>query len=418
MQILHVTHQYRPAIGGAEQYIVDLSEQLAARGHQVTVMTGRSRNYQSWRNELPSSEALDGVEVRRFRCVRRGPATWRLLRYGYDRYFLSHRRCYQPLIWWGNGPVLPGLGWALLREAARFDLVHINNLHYAHAALTYGVARQRGLPVVITPHIHTEQPLTFDVGYMWDVLRGSDHILADTEAEREFLIENGIDHQRITSVGIGIRLEKFPALDQRSCRRDLGLPEDGFIVLFLGRKEEYKGLDMLLEAFAMLRPELPAIHLVAAGTETDHSRALWSRYEELGNMYRWDSVGHSVRLPLLNACNCLVVPSKGEAFGIVYVEAWAVARPVIGAHTRAVSSLISEGKDGFLVTPGSTAVLADQIARLARDGDLARKMGEQGREKVWRRYSLSRTAEIVEGVYRRVLRRRASYSRSTVPSGG
>ena len=156
MRLLHVTHQYRPAIGGAEKYITDLSEELARRGHLVDVFTSRSVDYRTWRNELPAFEQLDGVNVYRFRSLPRTDITWRALRYGLEAYWHTRKRRYEPFIWYGNGPVCPGILRTILQNREQYDLVHINNLHYAHAWLAFQAARLRGLPIVLTPHLHAE----------------------------------------------------------------------------------------------------------------------------------------------------------------------------------------------------------------------------------------------------------------------
>jgi glycosyltransferase involved in cell wall biosynthesis len=408
MRVLHVSHQYKPAIGGAELYITNLSEELAHRGHHVTVFTSRARDYRTWHSELPAVEHMDGVLVRRFRSLVRGARTWRMLEYGYRHYWRTRSRRYEPLIFLGNGPVCPGLFWTLQRQARDYDLVHINNLHYAHAATANWAAKRRNLPVVVTPHIHTEQPVTYDVGYMQDMLGGSDHIVADTQAERQFLIDAGFDHQRVTTAGVGLRLEAFPVREWRACRLELGLPADAFVLLFLGRKTEYKGLDLTVEAFAALQERYPRLYLLAVGPETVHSQTLWARYAGLPRLINLERVPDETRLAALNACDCLVMPSSGEAFGLVYLEAWSVGKPVIAARTLAVSSLVTEGHDGYLISPGSASQLADRILGLMQDPALGQQMGERGRRKVMNRYTIPRITDIVEGVYYRVLRQRGS----------
>ena len=405
MRILHVTHQYWPAIGGAEQYITHLSEELAGRGHSVTVYTSRSRDYRSWRSELPAVEDVEGVYVRRFRSLVRGKHTWRLLDYGLRHYWPSRARRYEPAILMGNGPVCLGLFWAVLRHLHGYDLVHLNHLHYAHTATAYLAARGRNVPLVITPHLHIEQPVTYDVGYMLAILRGCEHIIAVSQVEREFLLSLGFDRQRVTTAGNGIHLEQFSGYDRLASRRQLGLPTDAFVLLFLGRKTEYKGLDVTLEAFAALQDHYPQLHMLGVGPETEHSRALWARYAELPRLSNHGAVSDKLRLAALSACDCLVMPSTGEAFGIVYLEAWAAGKPVIGARTRAVSGVIHDGRDGYLVAPGQAEQVAERLAQWMDDPDLAKRMGKAGREKVENRYTVSRIADIVEGVYLRVLRR-------------
>jgi glycosyltransferase involved in cell wall biosynthesis len=406
MRLLHVTHQYRPAIGGAEQYIANLSEELAKRDHKVTVFSSRSRDYLTWQSELPRAEQLDGVQLRRFWSFVRGPRTWRMLNYGYRHYWRSRSWYYEPLILLGNGPVCPGLFWAVLKQASSYDLIHINNLHYAHAGMAFLAARWRKVPIVITPHLHMEQPVTYDVGYLQSMLRASDHVIAVTQAERQFLIDAGFEHQRITTAGNGILVEQFPTQDRLTCRRELGLPDDAFVLLFLGRKTEYKGLDLVLKAYVALQKQYPDLHLLTVGPETDHSRALWARHVGLPRLTNHGSVPDATRLAALNACDCLAMPSSGEAFGIVFLEAWIVGKPVIGARTHAVSSIIADGQDGFLIEPGSVEELADRIVRLMENPSLTQQMGERGRANVLSRYTVPRITDIVEGVYLRLLRRR------------
>jgi glycosyltransferase involved in cell wall biosynthesis len=404
MDLLHVTHQYRPAVGGAEQHITNLSEELARRGHAVTVLTSRSRDYLSWRNELDPFEQLDGVRVHRFWSLLRGNRTWRALASGYANYARTRSRRYEPYILFGNGPICPGLFWTVLRHASDYELIHINNLHYAHAALAFKAAQFRGLPVVLTPHIHVEQLVTYDVGYMWQMLRDSDHVIADTQAERQFLLNAGLERQSVTTAGVGLRLEEFPRLDGPTCRLELGLPVDAFVLLFLGRKTEYKGLDLVLEAFTSLRHRYPNLRLLAVGADTEYSQALWNRFGSTPGVHNLGGVSDEKRLAALNACDCLVMPSRAEAFGIVYLEAWAVGKPVIGARTRAVSSLIADGQDGYLVSPGSVAELVHAVSHLVENPNRAQEMGQRGLSKVMKRYTTARVGDVVEGVYLRVLR--------------
>jgi len=192
----------------------------------------------------------------------------------------------------------------------------------------------------------------------------------------------------------------------------LGLPDEGFAVLFLGRKSDYKGLDVALEAYAALQRQGLPTSFLAVGPETDYSQALWPRYQGLPGLTVLGAVSDEEKLAALAACDCLVLPSIGEAFGIVFLEAWLMGKPVIGARVPAVSSVIDDGQDGWLAVPGDASDLAACIARLVADPDLARRMGATGRDKVLRRYTVPRIADRVEGIYLRVLRRRQRASGS------
>jgi len=399
MRILHVTHQYPPAIGGSERHIADLSEELVTRGHQVDVFTSRSLDYNTWENELPARGRVNGVNVYRFRSMRRTRLIWAVLHWSLGRYWATGARGYEPLILFGGGPLCPGMFRRMLADGREYDLVHLNCLVYSHVWYGYWAARQVGLPVVLTPHIHTEQKATYALGYQLRVLRGCDHVIADTEGERQCLLTLGLGPLRVSTAGIGLRLEDYPSRDPHACRRRLGLPEDAFVVLFLGRQVAYKGLGVVLEAVAPLHRLHPQVHLLAVGPETPYSRELFARCTRSGAVTNLGLVSDDTRLDALNACDCLVLPSEGEAFGIVFLEAWAVGKPVIGPRTPAVASVVSDGQDGWLVPVGDPMAVARALQSWIADPALVRRMGDNGRKKLVERYTCARVADVVEGVY-------------------
>lgn len=405
MRILHVTHQYPPAIGGSEKYIADLSEELVRRGHQVDVFTSRSLDYHTWRNELGPSEIRHGVGVFRFRSVRRRAFHWRMLHLGARRYWQTRALRHEMLMFLGGGPLCPTMFGKLLADAPKYDLVHLNCLVYAPVAYGYAAARLRRVPVLVTPHAHREQEVTYGLEHQRAVLKGCDHVLAVTPAERSFLMDVGVDPWRITAAGNGLRLEDYPLRDATLSRRELGLPDEAFVLLFLGRKAEYKGFDLTLEAFKALCPEHPNLWLVAIGPDTEFSESLLARNQDLPRFRNLGPVSEETKLAALNACDCLVLPSQGEAFGIVFLEAWIMGKPVIGARTLAVSTVIDHGRDGLLVTPGDTKDLIAGLARLLAEPSLGSQLGARGRAKVMSHYTVSRITDVVEGTYLRVLRR-------------
>jgi glycosyltransferase involved in cell wall biosynthesis len=409
MRLLHVTQRYPPAIGGAEKYIADLSEELVMRGHEVDVFTSQALDFYTWKNELAPFECREGVNVYRFRSLRRRGWVWRSLHFGLRNYWRTRARRYEPFIFAGSGPLAPGMLRALLAQGRRYDLVHLSCLVYSHVAYGYWAARRLHVPTVITPHAHAEQETTYNIRYQREAMAGSDYVMAVTPAERELLVGLGLDPWRVGISGNGLRPEAYEkglSWDKVTARRRLGLSTSGFAILFLGRKSDYKGLDLVLDAYRGLRLQHPDMQMLAVGPETDYSRSLWSRYRGLAGLQVLGSVSEEEKLAALRACDCLALPSRGEAFGIVFLEAWLMGKPVVGARTLAVSSVIQEGQDGLLAAPGNTGDLAACIARLAVDSDLARRLGARGREKVLQRYTVSHVADRVEGIYLRVLRRR------------
>jgi glycosyltransferase involved in cell wall biosynthesis len=249
--------------------------------------------------------------------------------------------------------------------------------------------------------------MTYDVGYMRAIMRSSDMILAVTAAEKAFIQRQGWNPNVVVG-GNSLRLEHFPPLEREKGRAYFGLPLEGFVLLFLGRKTDYKGLDICLKAFIKLRQQRDDVYFLALGPETEYSQQLWKAHESLAGLIVHGRVSDEERLAALATCDVLLLPSTGEAFGIVYLEAWAYHKPVIGARIPSVSSLISDGKDGLLIEPGDSEALLKHVEQLMNEPVLAQTLAANGNRKLKRRYTIERIGDIIEGTYARVLRRRGT----------
>jgi glycosyltransferase involved in cell wall biosynthesis len=403
LKLLHVTHQYRPALGGAEEYVAMISEALVARGHEVYVYTANSTDYESWTGDLPAREIINGVEVHRFRAIPRGKLTWKLLHYGLWNYLERPKRRYEPFILVGNGPTCPGMAAAIAASGRHYDLVHLSCLHYAHTAYGYAAARLTGRPVVVTPHLHVEQRVTWDVSYMRGILKRADLTFAQTEYERQFHIALGRDPNWVTTGGVGIRPEEYRFEDQATSRRKLGVPEGAQVILFLGRQIDYKGPDRVLAAAQAIAVDYPRLQVLLVGPESEWSRGMVARYAGAPWLHNLGRVEPDVKLAALMAADLMVMPSHGEAFGVTYLESWMARRPVIGLRKGAVATLIAHDQDGILVPPDDDAALIEAIRRLLSAPEQAAAMGQAGYLKVMARYTLDRLTDVIESAYLRLL---------------
>jgi glycosyltransferase involved in cell wall biosynthesis len=147
------------------------------------------------------------------------------------------------------------------------------------------------------------------------------------------------------------------------------------------------------------------LYLIAAGPETDDSRQLRQQYAHVPRIVYYEGVRGQLKRDILNASDVFIMPSEGESFGIVYTEAWAVKKPVIGSTSGAIPSLITAGVDGFVIDPGDAAAAAAYINELYQDSLLRERMGVAGYHKVTTRYTVPRVADVVEAAYTRALRR-------------
>lgn len=153
-------------------------------------------------------------------------------------------------------------------------------------------------------------------------------------------------------------------------------------ILFVGNLQKIKGIKYLIEAFSKIEKTFPEFKLVIVGEGP-----------ELNNLEHRDKVEFKGSLSLqetkniMKNCFCLVLPSLTEGLGRVLMEAMALSKPVIGSNIGGIPDLIKDKQNGFLFEPGNSDEIAEKLEALLTDKELARKMGEKGRQMVEIRFS-------------------------------
>ena len=178
-----------------------------------------------------------------------------------------------------------------------------------------------------------------------------------------------------------------------SLRLPEGFPRQGRVILTVGRwaaSERYKGADDLIRALQQLRASVPDLHLVAVGNGDDLPR-LQGLAAELGVSDRAHFLTDLTREQIA-ACNAradvFALPSKGEGFGLVFLEAMAFAKPVVGAACGGITDVVEHGVNGLLVPPGDTGRLAQELGLLLQDGARRAELGRQGAQIVRQKYQI------------------------------
>ena len=178
-------------------------------------------------------------------------------------------------------------------------------------------------------------------------------------------------------------------------------------LLCVGRLIPIKGHLVLLRAFAEARRRLPELQLDVAG-RGPLEPALKALVRELGVAHAVHFLGHvSPIQSAIERSAVVVVPSMGEGFGMVALEAMERARPVIAAAIGGLGELVRDGETGLLVPPGEAEPLRDAIVRLAGDLDLARRFGEAGRRRALSRFLQVFCTERTELLYEDAVARRS-----------
>jgi len=303
---------------------------------------------------------------------------------------------YYPLMLLGRppvGPIASRIEKHLAFSAETADIVH--NVRIGREGLSYAsykAAKRNDIPFVLTPVHHPRW-----VGARYNAFNKlytlADAVLALTNKEKEILTQLGVSESRIHVIGHGPVLEK-EAQPQVFLEAN-SIP--GPMVLFLGQHYPYKGYAALLAAAKIIWQTQPDTHFVFIGPEVENSESVFAAHADR-RIHRLGKVSLQTKTDALAACTLLCVPSTQESFGGVYAEAWCYEKPVIGCNIPAVSEVISDGTDGFLVDQ-EPAEIADKIRYLISHGGEAAAMGQKGKQKVEENYTWTKIAQRVERVY-------------------
>ncbi|MBW3556372.1 MAG: glycosyltransferase [Actinobacteria bacterium] len=232
-----------------------------------------------------------------------------------------------------------------------------------------------------------------------DVIGCSDAILASCEDEVTQLVRlYGADADRIEVVPLGVDHAFFapnPASAHDSgraprgqARRAVGLPEDQPILLFVGRIQPLKGLEVAVRALAELAGRVPEALLVVVGgpsgvdgeAEVERVQDLVVRLGLAPQVRFFAPQPHELLSTFYRAADVCVVPSRSESFGLVALEAAACGTPVVASAVGGLTSLVRNGETGLLIDSRRPGDFADAIAQVLADDDLAWRLGRRAAE--------------------------------------
>jgi len=179
----------------------------------------------------------------------------------------------------------------------------------------------------------------------------------------------------------------------------------GRIILTVGRwcaDERYKGMDTLITALPRLLMEWPVVQLVAVG-EGDDQEWLEQIADGRGvrrHVHFLSGLSYPEIAACYQGCEIFALPSRGEGFGLVYLEAMACGKPVIGGAHGGAPEVIDDGKTGYLVQHGDAGQLATSLEALLANPELGREMGARGRERVEREFRFNVFAKSLKKILR------------------
>lgn len=343
MNILVVNWQDRenPLAGGAEIHLHEIFERLAARGHRVTLLCG------GWAG-CPPTATLGGMEV-----IRVGTRqTFALKVFAHWRRHLRDRRfdvvvedinkapLYTP--WWGFGcPIV------------------------ACVPHLFGGTVFQELPWPLATAVWaSEQPLA--MAYRDVVFE------AISESTADDLVARGLAREQVRVIYPGVAADEFvPAPDRRA-------PIPTFA--YVGRLKRYKGVGLVIRAFAALDAPTAVLEIAGAGDDRPRLEALTRTLGLQGRVRFLGFVSEAEKLALLQRAWAVMLASPKEGWGLTNVEAAACATPVIASDSPGIRESVRHGQTGYLTPHGDVAALADAMRRVAASRALVESLGCRGRE--------------------------------------
>jgi D-inositol-3-phosphate glycosyltransferase len=299
----------------------------------------------------------------------------------------------------------------LEREGKAYDLLHSHYWLSAWAAEQLKV--QLKIPHVVTFHTLGEvknraRPAEMEPELRLDgerkVIAVADSIIAFTAEEKDNLVRiYEAQPAKVKVIPCGVDLALFHPMDKEKARSELGFLDHSKILLFAGRIQPFKGIDILLRTVASLedRDDLCLLILGADSESGDEVARLRSLSGELGigdTVTFLGAVEHE-RMPLFYcAADICVVPSYHESFGLVALEALACSTPMVASRVGGLATFIQNGETGYLIDELSPEAFAQRLELLLADEELRRRMGDAARSSVMK-YSWSKVADKVLRVY-------------------
>jgi glycosyltransferase involved in cell wall biosynthesis len=396
-----LSESYSPLIGGTERHVQTLSHELVKRGHQVAVVTLQT-------GAAPDFEDEEGVHVYRL-------TGWsRVL----TQFYQNQSRQYHPPI--PDPGVIAGLRKVI--ELEHPEIVHARRwMLYSFVSLK----SWSGAKLVVTLHDYNLCCPTTGYLHNGQVCTGPAYRKCLQCAGQEYgkgkgmLVTNGLmlsSHlhkyvDKYIAVSAAVRdasihatghpakpIEVVPTFipdtvvdEALSIERPDFLPPTDDYILFVGRQDSHKGLDVLLDAYAGLSPTVPLVLLIAGSD--DSSRQLPAGAIAIRN------APHAQVMAAWLHCAIGVVPSIWpEPFGQVAVEAMMCGKPIIASAIGGLRDVVVDGESGLLVPPGNASALRDALQDLLLHPDKRSQMGLVG-EKRAHLFTVGTVANRIEEIY-------------------
>ena len=370
-----------PHGGGSVDSLYRLSQTLAQRGHETTIYTSDFKLDQEY------IDSLQGVKVYPFH-------SW-----------LNILRM----------PLAPSLVTEVKKTLKEFDIVHLHQYRSFQNIVIHHYAKQYNIPYVLQAHGSLTTffqkgwlKRTFDKIWGYRILRDASKLIAVTETEAEQYKSMGASKDKIKIIPHGIAPAEFANLPPRGTfRKKYCLSDSEQIILYLGRINEIKGIDILVQAFAELSMDGRSKKLVIIGPDEGYLPFLKKLIADLEIsdkvLFTGPLYGQEKFSAYIDA-DVYVLPSIYEIFGITVLEACACGTPVVVTDRCGIADII-DGEAG-LVVPYDKEQLQRALLKILGNEKLGLQFSKKGKLLVREKLNWEKIIDRVEGVYQCILTHR------------
>jgi len=375
-------------VGGMNLYILALSHEMNKLGVEVDIFARRhdpdepeiiNINERTRLIHIPAGAAKDIAKTEIYDCLPEFQANLQA--------FMARDRAHYDVIrshYWTSGLVAEKL-------KSQLQIPHVITFH------TLGAVKNRASGTAEEPELRIQAEK--------EIVEHADCIVTSTEEGKNNLIHlYGGQPQKIRVIPAGVDLDLFHPADREEARRELALEEYRRVLLFAGRLQSFKGLDLLLHAMTYLPNHGTTRLLVVGGNagKKDEMVKMNSLVNDLGigSMVGFVGPVEHDRMPTFyNAADICVVPSYHESFGMVAVEALASGTPVLASRVGGLATIVRDGETGYLFDERSPEVLATYLCLLMSENEIRKSMAQSARQSV-EKYNWSATANSLFRLYR------------------
>lgn len=386
MRVALFTNNYLPFCGGVTTSVETLRRGLEERGHETWIFAPR----------FPGA-AADAGRVVRYPSI---PAAT------YPEFAIAV-------------PFAPAIARRV--RALDFDVFHAHHPFLLGPAARR-LARRQGRPLVFTYHTRYDKYAHYvpvrrslvealAVRLSTAFAARADAVIAPSALVRDELLARGV-RVPIAVVPTGVDLGWFSPGDRATARRELGLPADATILLYVGRLDREKSVDRILLAFERIAGTVPAVHLVLVGhgTEAARLRRLAAALPVAERIHFLGVRPHRALVPCYRAADLFLFASETETQGLVLAEAAACGLPAVAVDAPGCEEVVADGESGVL-TKGEPAALAEAAIGLLLDRERLRAMARRAREIAMQGFDVGLQIERTLAVYARAAARRAGRTR-------